>query len=199
MLSVLDSILRLLTAEVAAIGGISLIVGAVGITTIMTMAIAGRTSEVGLFRAIGAPRSEIRNLFRVEAAILGAAGGLAGIVGVVVLVRLVSIAIPDFPMELVWAYVIAAFLVATLIGVISGLLPASRAAHMDPVDALHAERGIQSSSLIGLLACPDAAQTRLGARPYYARRHWPPAVLSPHEFEKTGMENSAHLTARHRR
>ena len=73
MLSVLDSILRLLTARVAAIGGISLIVGAVEITTIMTMAIAGRTSEVGLFRAIGAPRSEIRNLFLVEAAILGAA------------------------------------------------------------------------------------------------------------------------------
>jgi putative ABC transport system permease protein len=139
MLSVLDSILRLLTAGVAAIGGISPIVGAVGITTIMTMAIAGRTSEVGLFRAIGAPRSEIRNLFLVEAAILGAAGGLAGIVGVVVLVRLVSIAKLDFPMELVWAYVIAAFLVATLIGVISGLLPASRAAHMDPVDALRAE------------------------------------------------------------
>ena len=139
MLSVLDSILRLLTAGVAAIGGISLIVGAVGITTIMTIAVAERTSEVGLFRAIGAPRSEIRNLFLVEAAILGAAGGLAGIVGAVAIVRLVSIAMPDFPLELVWTYVIAAFLVATLVGVIAGLLPASRAAHMDPVEALRAE------------------------------------------------------------
>jgi putative ABC transport system permease protein len=139
MLSVLDSILRLLTAGVAAIGGISLIVGAVGITTIMTIAVAERTAEVGLFRAIGAPRSEIRNLFLVEAAILGAAGGLAGIVGAIVLVQLVSIAVPEFPLELVWAYVAAAFLVATLIGIISGLMPAVRAGHMDPVEALRAE------------------------------------------------------------
>ena len=55
MLSVLDSILRLLTAGVAAIGAISLLVGAVGITTIMTTTVAERTSEIGLFRAIGAP------------------------------------------------------------------------------------------------------------------------------------------------
>jgi len=139
MLSVLDSILQLLTAGVAAIGGISLIVGAVGITTIMTIAVAERTSEVGLFRAIGAPRAEIRNLFLVEAAILGAAGGIAGIVGATTLVRLARFAVPGFPMNLVWPYVIAAFVVATLIGVISGLMPAAKAARMDPVEALRAE------------------------------------------------------------
>ncbi len=139
MLSVLDSILQLLTAGVAAIGGISLIVGAVGITTIMTIAVTERTSEVGLFRAIGAPRAEIRNLFLAEAAILGGAGGIAGIVGATVLVRLVRLGIPDFPLNLVWPYVVAAFLVATLIGVISGLMPASKAARMDPVEALRAE------------------------------------------------------------
>lgn len=139
MLSVLDSILRLLTAGVAAIGAISLLVGAVGITTIMTIAVAERTSEVGLFRAIGAPRSEIRNLFLVEAAILGGAGGIIGIVGAVALVRLVQLGLPRFPLELVWVYMVAAFLVATLIGVISGLMPARRAAQMDPVEALRAE------------------------------------------------------------
>jgi putative ABC transport system permease protein len=108
MLSVLDSILRLLTAGVAAIGAISLLVGAVGITTIMTITVAGRTSEIGLFRAIGAPRSQIRNLFLVEAAILGAAGGVLGITGAVTLVRLVRIGVPDFPIDLEWMYVMAA-------------------------------------------------------------------------------------------
>jgi len=139
MLSVLDSILRLLTAGVAAIGGISLVVGAVGITTIMTIAVAERTSEVGLFRAIGAPRSEIRNLFLVEAAILGAAGGITGIAGAIALIQVVRFGMPAFPLDLVWGYVVAAFLVATLIGIISGLLPARRAAQMDPVEALRAE------------------------------------------------------------
>ena len=139
MLEVLDSVLRLLTLGVAAIGAISLVVGAVGITTIMTIAVAARTSEVGLFRAIGAPRSEIRKLFLIEAAILGGAGGIAGIVGAIALVQSVRFALPDFPLNLVWVYIVIAFAVATLIGVISGLAPAAKAARMDPVEALRAE------------------------------------------------------------
>ena len=139
MLSVLDSILRLLTAGVAAIGAISLLVGAVGITTIMTTTVAERTSEIGLFRAIGAPRSQIGNLFLVEAAILGAAGGVLGITGAVTLVRLVRIGVSDFPIDLVWMYVMAAFLVATLIGIVAGIVPARRAAQLDPVEALRTE------------------------------------------------------------
>ena len=139
MLSVLDSILRLLTAGVAAIGAISLLVGAVGITTIMTTTVAERTSEIGLFRAIGAPRSQIGNLFLVEAAILGAAGGVLGITGAVTLVRLVRIGVSDFPIDLVWMYVMAAFLVATLIGIVAGIVPARRAAQLDQVEALRTE------------------------------------------------------------
>lgn len=139
MLEVLDSILRLLTLGVAAIGAISLIVGAVGITTIMTIAVAERTSEVGLFRAIGAPRGEIRKLFLIESAILGGAGGIAGIVGAVALVQSVRFVLPDFPLNLVWHYIAIAFAVATVIGIVSGLAPAAKAARMDPVEALRAE------------------------------------------------------------
>ncbi|MFT4584248.1 MAG: putative ABC transport system permease protein [Gammaproteobacteria bacterium] len=139
MLSVLDSILRVLTFGVAAIGGISLLVGAVGITTIMTIAVAERTSEVGLFRAIGAPRSQIRILFLIEAAILGSLGGASGIIGAVILIQLTHLALPSFPIEVVWIYVVAAFLVSTVIGLLSGLIPAAKAARMDPVEALRAE------------------------------------------------------------
>jgi putative ABC transport system permease protein len=139
MLSVLDSILRILTFGVAAIGGISLLVGAVGITTIMTIAVAERTSEVGSFRAIGAPRSQIRFLFLIEAAILGALGGVSGIAGAVFLIQLTHLVLPSFPIKVVWIYVVAALLVSTAIGLLSGLMPALKAARMDPVEALHSE------------------------------------------------------------
>jgi putative ABC transport system permease protein len=139
MLAVLDSILRLLTLGVAAIGGISLVVGAVGITTMMTIAVALRTAEVGLLRAIGAPRAQIRDLFLLEAAALGAAGGIAGIGSALAIVQLVRLAAPAFPLNLVPAYAIAAFVLATAIGIAAGLAPAVKAAHMDPVEALRAE------------------------------------------------------------
>ena len=139
MLSVLDSILRVLTFGVAAIGGISLLVGAVGITTIMTIAVAERTSEVGLFRAIGAPRSQIRSLFLIEAAILGTLGGASGIVGAVLLIELAQLALPSLPVKVAWIYVIAALLVSAVIGLLSGLMPAVKAARMDPVEALRTE------------------------------------------------------------
>ncbi|MDA0824462.1 MAG: ABC transporter permease [Proteobacteria bacterium] len=139
MLSVLDSILRVLTFGVAAVGGISLLVGAVGITTIMTIAVAERTSEVGLFRAIGAPRSQIRSLFLIEAAILGTLGGASGIVGAVLLIELAQLALPSLPVKVAWIYVIAALLVSAVIGLLSGLMPAVKAARMDPVEALRTE------------------------------------------------------------
>jgi putative ABC transport system permease protein len=139
MLSVLDSILRVLTFGVAAIGGISLLVGAVGITTIMTISVAERTSEVGLFRAIGAPRSQIRSLFLIEAAILGTLGGASGIVGAVLLIELAQLALPSLPVKVAWIYVISALLVSAVIGLLSGLMPAVKAARMDPVEALRTE------------------------------------------------------------
>jgi len=139
MLSVLDSILQLLTLGVAAIGAISLVVGAVGITTIMTIAVTERTAEVGLFRAIGAPRAEIRKLFLLEAGILGASGGIVGICGAIALIQVVRFAVPGFPLDLVPAYTIAALVLAGAIGLVSGLAPAAKAARMDPVEALRAE------------------------------------------------------------
>jgi len=57
----------------------------------------------------------------------------------VTLVRLVRIGVPDFPIDLVWMYVMAAFLVATLIGIVAGIVPARRAAQLDPVEALRTE------------------------------------------------------------
>ena len=70
MLEVLDSVLGMLTAAVAALGGISLFVGCVGILTVMTIAVRERIGEIGLLRALGATRTDILWIFLVEATVL---------------------------------------------------------------------------------------------------------------------------------
>jgi putative ABC transport system permease protein len=139
MLEVLNSVLGVLTMGVGALGGISLLVGAVGILTIMTIAVTERTAEIGLLRAIGARRSHILSLFLAEAVALGTFGGIGGIVLAVGLVELVGLLVPAMPLRTAWVYIGVAFLLAVLIGLGSGIAPALRAASMQPLDALRAE------------------------------------------------------------
>jgi len=139
MLDVLGGVLDVLTFAVGALGGISLLVGGVGILTIMTIAVAERTGEVGLLRAIGARRGQVLGLFLGEAAVLGAAGGLAGLVLGAGGAQLLHLAFPALPIHTPWTYVTLAEAVAVVIGLAAGALPAFRAAGLDPVEALRAE------------------------------------------------------------
>ena len=139
MLEKMDSILNILTLAVAALGGISLLVGSVGIVTIMTIAVSERVSEIGLLRAIGAERKVIFKLFLFEALTLSAVGGLIGVLAGIGIVGLVSGVLPALPTELAWSYIAAAFVLSLLIGIISGVVPAIKAAHLDPLQALHSE------------------------------------------------------------
>ncbi|MGZ5052930.1 MAG: ABC transporter permease [Methylobacter sp.] len=139
MLKSMDSILNILTMAVAALGSISLLVGSVGILTIMTIAVSERVSEIGLLRAIGAERKTIFQLFLCEALALSAAGGLAGVLLGIGVVGLLDAALPALPVELAWTYVIAAFTVSLLIGIAAGVAPAIKAAKLEPLEALRAE------------------------------------------------------------
>ncbi|MGD9601125.1 MAG: ABC transporter permease [Gammaproteobacteria bacterium] len=139
MLEVMGSILAVLTAGVAALGSISLLVGAVGIGTIMTIAITERTAEIGLLRALGARRADILETFLVEAAALGGLGGVAGVALAAGIVGGVRALAPALPLEIAWPYALAALVVSGAIGVLAGLLPAARAARLDPIEALRAE------------------------------------------------------------
>jgi len=139
MLEVLGSVLRVLTMAVGALGGISLLVGAVGILTIMTIAVRERTAEIGLLRALGAGRRSIMLLFMGEATVLGAVGGAAGLALGLSGARLLSAAVPALPTHTPWSYVILAETLAAGIGLAAGVLPARHAARLDPIEALRAE------------------------------------------------------------
>ncbi len=139
MLSTLNTILELLTAVVAGIGAISLLVGGVGIFTIMSIAVNERIHEVGLLRALGASRAQVSFLFLLEAAILSGLGGIAGMVLGFGLGFLVHFAVPSIPVTIAWEYVALALLIAVATGVLAGIFPARRAAALPPVEALRSE------------------------------------------------------------
>jgi putative ABC transport system permease protein len=139
MLEVLGSILNILTLAVGAVGGISLLVGGVGILTIMIIAVNERTSEVGLLRALGAGRRQILALFIGEAVVLASVGGLAGLVIGAGGAWLLHVTVPALPTHTPWSYALLAELLAAVIGLAAGVLPAIRAANLNPIDALRAE------------------------------------------------------------
>ncbi|TNF99879.1 MAG: ABC transporter permease [Gammaproteobacteria bacterium] len=139
MLDTLGSILDILTLAVGALGGISLLVGGVGILTIMTISVNERISEVGLLRALGARKQQILWLFLSEAVVLASLGGLAGLVIGAGGAWLLGAAIPALPVHTPWNYVLLAEAIAAAIGLLAGVAPAWRAARLDPVEALRTE------------------------------------------------------------
>ncbi|MCB1885964.1 MAG: ABC transporter permease [Rhodocyclaceae bacterium] len=136
VLGTFDRILSALTLAVAGIGAISLAVAGILVMNVMLVAVAQRTSEIGLLKALGASAAIIRRSFLVEAALLslaGAAGGLLiGYAGAAAL----RVALPDLPADPpAWA-VLAGLATALITGIVFGVLPARRAARLDPVEAL---------------------------------------------------------------
>ncbi len=139
MLDVLGSVLDVVTFAVAALGGISLLVGGVGIFTIMTIAVRERTAEIGLLRAVGAGRGQVRSIFLGESMVLAGLGGVGGLLAGAATVILLGIFVPALPIGFSVPYAFAAEAIAIVIGLAAGVLPAQRAAALDPVDALRTE------------------------------------------------------------
>jgi putative ABC transport system permease protein len=139
MLRTLGNILDILTMAVAGLGSISLLVGGVGIVTIMTIAVAERTSEVGLMLALGARRRTILGLFLGEAVVLAALGGAFGLALGFGLAQAIHAFVPNLPVHTPVSFAVLSLAVAAAIGLAAGVLPARRASLLDPIESLRAE------------------------------------------------------------
>ncbi len=136
VVSSLSSILRVLTLAVTGIAAISLSVAGIGIMNLMLVSVSERTAEVGLLKALGAARRQILAVFLAEAVVLAAAGGLLGIGLGVASVGLLTHLLPAFPTAIpVWALA-ASLGLALAVGTLFGVLPARRAAALEPAVAL---------------------------------------------------------------
>ncbi len=132
----LSAILGVLTLALAAIAGVSLSVAGIGIMNVMLVSVSERTSEVGLLRAVGARRGAVRMVFLCEAALISFAGGTFGLALAWGAARALRLAFPSFEVTPpVWA-VVAALVVSLGVGLVFGVMPASKATKLDPVAAL---------------------------------------------------------------
>ena len=136
LLATFDRILRTLTLTVAGIAAVSLAVAGILIMNVMLIAISQRTGEIGLLKAIGATYRQVLGLFLVESALLSLAGTAAGLMLAAIGLGVLQRIFPQFPMAAPWWSLIAAVFTALFTGIFFGLLPARRAAQLDPVLAL---------------------------------------------------------------
>ena len=139
ILETAKSIARILTGVLIAVSAIALIISGIGIMNIMLVTVTERTREIGLRMAVGAARRDVLEQFLVEAVLISITGGLAGI--------LIGVAIPvsvqyftdDVRIPISSLSILIAFSVSLLVGLLFGILPANRAARLNPTEALRYE------------------------------------------------------------
>jgi putative ABC transport system permease protein len=132
-------ILRIVAGVVTGIAAISLLVGAIGILTIMWIVVQERVNEIGLVKALGARRSQIVTWYLFEAAVTAFVGGVAGLVVGIGGAELLHRFVPGLETFTPPGLVILALLTAVTVGLAAGVAPAIRAARLDPVAALRGE------------------------------------------------------------
>ncbi len=135
-----NAVINMVTAVSAGIVGISLLVGGIGIMNIMLVSVTERTREIGILKALGATRRDILLQFLIEALTLTMIGGLVGIAIGYGLGALVAALLPGFPAAHVplWAVTLS-FGFCAAVGIIFGIVPAAKAANLNPIDALRYE------------------------------------------------------------
>jgi len=139
MLSTLQRILDILTAVLAGIAGVSLLVGGIGIMNIMLVSVTERTREIGLRKAVGARKRDILRQFLVEAVTLSLLGGAAGIGMGAGAAKLLPLFFPSLPTQVTLWSILLAFAASATVGILSGVYPARRASRLDPIVALRYE------------------------------------------------------------
>ena len=133
-----DSILTTLNIFVIFVAGISLFVGGIGVMNIMLVSVIERTKEIGIRKAIGAADKNILMQFLLEAVILTGCGGIIGIISGILLGIVIGNIVGIPPVFSLWSIIIS-LAVSMSIGIIFGVIPAKKAAKLNPIDALRSE------------------------------------------------------------
>lgn len=137
------TMLNLLTVATTGIAAISLVVSSIMILVVLYISVVERTREIGLLRAIGARKKDIKRIFVSEAFIIGVSSGVIGLVGAFLIslaVNKVSMSAFDIKiMNVTLTYALAGVAVSSFVSVVAGLFPAKKAATLDPVDSLRSE------------------------------------------------------------
>jgi len=140
LMETFDTIIGMVTIVIGGIVSISLLVGGIGIMNIMLVSVTERTREIGICKAIGAQRHHILLQFLIEAMVLSMLGGLIGLSLGYGLGTLIASSIPSFPpASIPWWAVALALGFSGFVGMLFGILPAAKAANLDPIDALRYE------------------------------------------------------------
>ncbi len=139
MLESLDSVTGTMTAVLAGIAAISLIVGGIGIMNIMLVSVTERTREIGIRKAIGAKKKNILVQFLIEAIIVTGIGGILGVLIGVSIIHFFIGGLELVPEVYSIPWIIISFSISLIVGVVFGLFPAFKAASLNPIEALRAE------------------------------------------------------------
>ena len=135
LLETMTSMLGTVQTAISAIAAISLLVGGIGVMNIMLVSVTERTSEIGLKKALGAKKRRILLQFLTEAAVLTSLGGVIGVATGIGLAELIS-KMMEIPVAISFPAIGISVAFSTLIGVVFGLLPATQAANLNPIEAL---------------------------------------------------------------
>jgi putative ABC transport system permease protein len=140
-----DQLLKMLAENTAAIKMAALVIGfitlfgaAIGLMNIMLVSVSERTREIGIRKSLGANKLTIRNQFLVESVVIGQLGGIAGIILGVVAGNLLALAM-DISFILPWDWIAIGVILCFAVALLSGILPATKAAALDPIESLRYE------------------------------------------------------------
>jgi putative ABC transport system permease protein len=130
--------IKYVTLAATIIGFITLIGAAIGLMNIMLVSVTERTREIGIRKAIGATKRVIRNQFLVEAIVIGQLGGLLGIVLGIMIGNVISLLIGS-AFIVPWEWILTGVILCFIVALASGIIPAQKAANLDPIESLRYE------------------------------------------------------------